>query len=172
MKWEARRRSRSHGAPAGAPSRLRAWVDDERGQSLALFALALPALLVAAGLVLNTGLALRQKLVLQGAVDAAALAAAGAYDRREWEECRVFIDEGLAYSLAGDYLRRNMADARLELVTTDNDPGGARAAVSVTGAADVPVSMPRLFGTGRVTVRSTTRTVRTNAECRPPEPGA
>lgn len=156
-----RRARRTLARVTGAVAR----VGGERGQAAGLAVLALPALLMVAAVVLDTGLAVGRKLALQGAVDAAALAAADAYDRTRWQACQVWIDEGSAASLAAGYLARNLPGARLVQVAVENAPDGSRSTVTVRGAYDVRLILPRVLGLGRVTVESTTRTTRTNAGC-------
>ncbi len=146
---------------------VEALASDQQGQSSVLLVLALPALLLMAALMLNTGLGILQKLVLRGAVDAAARAAADAYDRGRWNYCQVLIEKDRAALLADEYLKRNMPQARLVSIEVSNDPRGSRATVTVTGAVDVPVLMPGLIGHpgNRMTIRSKTATTRTASGC-------
>lgn len=137
------------------------------GQALVPVVIALPVLLLAAALVLNTGRLLRQKLLLQSAVDAAALAALGAYDRRAEEPCRIRINENEARSLARRYLAFNMPGdgSRIRLLELAVGGDGSQATVTVTAEAEVALPFPASLNGGPVILRSTAWASRSEAGC-------
>lgn len=117
---------------------------EERGSTVAIVLILLPALIALAGLVIDSAVGVYYKLALQHAVDAASLAATAAYDKAAYEQDgSITISETDARPLAAHYLQANLADARLQSLTVDPDRPNR---VKVEGTVRIPVFFMRILG--------------------------
>lgn len=102
----------------------------------------LPLVLAFLGLVLDLGILMLRSQQLDAATDAAALAAADGWERDAWVyHTQVIIDSVDAKRKAGNYLARNMPQARLVSCTV-----GPPTQVSVHTEVVVPHFFLRVFG--------------------------
>jgi Flp pilus assembly protein TadG len=127
-------------------SRSSGRVSRERGQTVPLLALFLTGLLGMCGLVIDIGGWYQQKLAMQAAADAAALAGASQLPVG-WENGRSAATQ--------QYAKNGNAGDGVTVTRTDNLTAGD--SVTVTATRNAPTFFVRLFGLGSVGVKVTAR---------------
>nr|WP_245168121.1 vWA domain-containing protein [Desulfobaculum xiamenense] len=130
--------------PARACRRCRRFLADARGSAAIFIAVALPALLALAGLGIDSSNLYMAHSRLQGAVDAAALAASLQlpYDPD--------MSRGLVEQAAQEYLTENHPGAQLVSVA----PGTAVRSVQITARAKVDMMLLPVIGIGSETIEA------------------
>ena len=127
---------------------------NNRGAAVILLAICLPMMIAFAGLLLDGGFLVLNKLKLQAAVESASLAALDSYCRDAWEVYRrIELIREEARALAGAYLRKNLPPGATFTFTVDiPSPNEA----TVSAEMEIPTFFMKVFGINKKTVTSTT----------------
>lgn len=127
---------------SGSGSRVIGLIRDERGQYAVATLLILVGMIVLLGMIVDVGRAYAVRRLLQGAVDAAAQAAAHQVDPA-FSGRDVRLHMGAAMQTAYNYMSRNTPHVEIAEMVVAVDPAGH---VMVTARARVPCSFLRLIG--------------------------
>ena len=129
---------------------------NNRGAAVILLAICLPMMIAFAGLLLDGGFLILNKLKLQTAVESASLAALDSYCRDAWENDRkIKLIPEEAEALAGTYLEKNLPPGATFTFTVDMPSPNE---VTVSAEMEVPTFFMRVFDRNKKTVTITSTT--------------
>ena len=132
---------------------------NNRGAAVILLAICLPMMIAFAGLLLDGGFLVLNKLKLQAAVESASLAALDSYCRDAWEVYRrIELIREEARTLAGAYLRKNLPPGATFTFTVDIPSPNPNNEVTVSAKMEVPTFFMRVFDRNKKTVTITSTT--------------